>query len=75
VRIRDTERAGLTGYGGGTLQPRQGAWGTFATASLLLVAAWAAIGLISGGAAWIPWFLLVIIPWWVALARRGPGRP
>jgi hypothetical protein len=76
VRIRDTERAGLTGFGSGRLQPRQNAtWGTFATASLLLIAAWAAVGLIAGGAAWIPWFLLVIVPLWMALARRRPNQP
>jgi hypothetical protein len=45
-------------------------WVTWATGSALLVALWVAVGLLVGGAAWIPWFMLVIIPWRLALDRR-----
>ena len=63
VRVRDRER--------GALVPRQGAtWGTFATVSALLTAAWLTIGVTTGGLAWVPWFLLIIIPWGLAIARR-----
>jgi hypothetical protein len=50
-------------------------WVTWAAGSVLLVALWAAIGLLVGGAAWIPWFVLVTVPWWLALGRRRPGEP
>jgi hypothetical protein len=67
VRIRDTEH--------GSLVPQQGAtWGTFAAASALLVAVWVTVGVTTGGLAWLPWFLLIIIPWAIAIARR-PQQP
>jgi hypothetical protein len=34
-----------------------------------------AVGILIGGAAWIPWFMLVIIPWRLALERRRPHEP
>jgi hypothetical protein len=76
ARIRERERWGLDRPGDGSLRLPAGAgWGTFATVSVLLVAAWAIVGVTTGGAAWVPWFLLVLIPWLAALARRRPGRP
>jgi hypothetical protein len=63
VRVRDTGR--------GALVPQQGAgWATFAAFSALMIAAWVTIGVTTGGLAWLPWFLLVIIPWGIAIARR-----
>ena len=63
VRVRDTGR--------GALVPQQGAtWGTFAVVSALLTAAWITVGVTTGGLAWLPWFLLIIIPWGLAIARR-----
>jgi Domain of unknown function (DUF1707) len=50
-------------------------WITWATGSALLVALWVAVGILVGGAAWIPWFMLVIIPWRLALERRRPHEP
>jgi len=50
-------------------------WSTWATGSALLVALWVVVGIISGGAAWIPWFMLIIVPWGLALARRRPHQP
>ena len=55
---------------GPLLPANRAAWVTWAAAGALAVAVWAVVGLVSGGAAWIPWFLLVIIPWWLALERR-----
>ena len=66
VRVRDKP---------GSLVPQQGAtWGTFAAASALLIAVWVTVGVTTGGLAWLPWFLLIIIPWAVAIARR-PQQP
>jgi uncharacterized protein DUF1707 len=50
-------------------------WITWATGSALLVALWVGVGILVGGAAWIPWFMLVIIPWRLALERRRPHEP
>jgi hypothetical protein len=49
-------------------------WITWAAGSALIVALWVAVGILVGGAAWIPWFMLVVIPWRLALARR-PHEP
>src|SRR5579859_2538634 len=71
VRVTDRERSGLDRRGSGRVVPREGAaWGTFATASALLIVLWAVIGVTTGGLAWVPWFLLILIPWGLAIARR-----
>ena len=49
-------------------------WGTGAVISSLLAVVWLVVGLVSGGAAWFPWFLLVVIPWGIAIGRR-PRHP
>ena len=55
----------------GALVPQQGAaWGTYATVSALLAVVWLTVGVTTGGLAWVPWFLLIIIPWGLAIARR-----
>jgi Domain of unknown function (DUF1707) len=56
---------------------RRGAatWATWAAISSALFVAWLGIGLVSGGAAWIPWFLLVVIPWALLIVRRPPDHP
>jgi hypothetical protein len=46
-------------------------WLTLAVVSVLLAAAWLVVGVTTGGAAWIPWFLLVVVPWGVGLSRRS----
>ncbi len=48
-----------------------GAWLTWAAGSALLAAVWLVVGVVSGGAAWIPWFLLFVVPWGVGLSRRS----
>jgi hypothetical protein len=58
----------------GLLPRRAGAWAAWAVVSALLFVLWAVAGVISGGAAWFPWFLLVCVPWAVGLARRPPRR-
>lgn len=45
-------------------------WAAWAAISSALFVAWLGIGLVSGGAAWIPWFLLVVVPWALVIARR-----
>jgi hypothetical protein len=47
---------------------------TWGAASIVLAAVWLVVGVASGGAAWIPWFLVIVIPWALALARRPPGE-
>lgn len=62
--------------GQGAVTPRRVAtWMAWAAISSLLFVVWLGVGLISGGAAWFPWFLLVVIPWGMAIARRPPGHP
>jgi Domain of unknown function (DUF1707) len=77
--IRPTRRRGsgpLRQVDDGSLLPARSAplltWGAV---SLVLTAAWLVAGVASGGAAWIPWFLVIVIPWALALARRRPGGP
>jgi hypothetical protein len=60
---------------GALLSERTLPWITWATGSALAVVLWMAVGLLIGGAAWIPWFVLVILPWWVVLERRRPHVP
>jgi Domain of unknown function (DUF1707) len=50
-------------------------WITWAAGSAVLVALWLAVGVAVGGAAWLPWFFLVMIPWWLVLQRRRPRDP
>jgi hypothetical protein len=70
VRVR-SRRSGLDRPGDGSLLPRQSAaWGTYAVVSALLTVAWVIIGATTGGLAWLPWFLLIVIPWGLAIARR-----
>lgn len=62
--------------GEGAVSPRRVAnWVAWAAISSLLFAAWLGLGLISGGTAWVPWFLLVVVPWGLVIARRPPDHP
>ena len=76
--IRPARRggSGLRQRGDDALLPaRTIPWITWATGSALIVALWVAVGILVGGAAWIPWFMLVIIPWRLLLERRWPHEP
>jgi hypothetical protein len=60
----------------GAVSPRRIAtWAAWAAISALLFVAWLGFGLISGGAAWAPWFLLVVVPWGMVIGRRPPDHP
>ena len=47
-------------------------WAGWASVSALAVLAWLGLAATSGGLAWVPWFLVIVIPWLIALSR---GRP
>jgi hypothetical protein len=60
----------------GAVSPQRIAtWAAWAAISALLFVAWLGLGLVSGGAAWVPWFLLVVVPWGLVIARRPPDHP
>jgi hypothetical protein len=60
---------------GGPILPRSVAgWLTWTAASSLLLIIWLSVGIVAGGAAWLPWFLLIVIPWALTIARRPPGH-
>lgn len=64
-------RTRLDRRGDGGLLPRHGAtWGAYMTATLALIAVWLVVGVTTGGLAWVPWFLLIVIPWGVTIVRR-----
>jgi len=67
----DLERRGP----GAVSRQRVATWVTWAAISSLLFVAWLGLGLASGGAAWVPWFLLVVVPWGMVIARRPPDHP
>jgi len=68
--------AGLERRGQGAVSPQRVAtWAAWAAISSLLFVTWLGLGLISGGAAWVPWFLLVVVPWGLIIARRPPDHP
>ena len=57
--------------GAGEISPRGAAtWAAWAAISSVLFIAWLGVGLVSGGAAWAPWFLLIVVPWALMIARR-----
>jgi hypothetical protein len=62
--------------GEGAISPQRVAtWASWAAVSALLFVTWLGLGLLSGGAAWVPWFLLIVIPWALVIARRPPDHP
>jgi len=67
---------GLVRRPDGSLGPfRVPAWTAWTATSALLVVLWLAVGIVAGGATWIPWFLLIVIPWALSIARRPPDHP
>jgi hypothetical protein len=55
----------------GSVARQAGQWAAWAVTSSILALAWLITGAVAGGAAWLPWFLLVVIPWAIALRRRS----
>jgi hypothetical protein len=77
VRSRSGRGGGsaVSRRGDGTVSPQRVAtWAAWAAISSVLLAVWLVVGFVSGGAAWFPWFLFVVVPWGIAIARR-PGHP
>ena len=57
--------------GGGSVARQAGPWAAWVVVSSMLTLAWIITGFAAGGAAaWLPWFLLIVIPWAIALSRR-----
>jgi hypothetical protein len=55
----------------GSVARQAGHWAAWAVTSSILALAWLITGVAAGGgAAWLPWFLLIVIPWALALRRR-----
>ena len=75
LRPRGRGGSGLDRPGGGPILPRSVAgWLTWTAASSLLLVIWLGVGIVAGGAAWLPWFLLIVIPWALTIARRPPDQ-
>jgi hypothetical protein len=55
----------------GSVARQAGQWAAWAVTSSILALAWLITGAAAGGVAWLPWFLLVVIPWAIALRRRS----
>jgi Domain of unknown function (DUF1707) len=50
-------------------------WVTWAAGSAALIGVWIIVGVLTGGVGWLPWFVLVVIPWAIALASSRPREP
>jgi hypothetical protein len=48
-----------------------GQWAAWSVVTSVLFVIWILTGAISGGLAWLPWFLLVAVPWAMAIRRRS----
>ena len=75
--IRPARRGGSGRRADGELLPWLGSspWTAWAAGTVAVVTVWVVVGLVPGGAAWIPWFLLIVIPWRLIMMRRGPREP
>ncbi len=73
--IRPVRRggSGLERRAGDALVSRP--WVAWAAGSAVLIATWLIVGVLTGGVGWLPWFVLVVIPWAAALARQRPREP
>ncbi|HEX4088570.1 MAG TPA: DUF1707 domain-containing protein [Trebonia sp.] len=60
---------------GGFFLDRTSGWITWMATTSLLLLVWFGVGLAAGGVGWLPWFLLIVIPWAQAIARRPPDHP
>jgi hypothetical protein len=70
--VRRRGGPGLNRRGDGPLTPRRvTGWAAWAAASALLLAIWLGLAIVAGGAAWVPWVLLIIVPWALTLGRHS----
>jgi len=53
---------------------RPASWITWMAATSLLLLVWFGAALATGGVGWLPWFLLIVIPWALTIARRPPDH-
>lgn len=58
--------------GGELYLAQQVGWVAWGGVSSLLVLMWGTMAAVDGGLAWLPWFLLIAIPWGLYLSRRRP---
>jgi hypothetical protein len=58
----------------GTFPGQVASWITWVAATSVLVVVWLGVGLATGGLGWLPWFLLIVIPWALTIARRPPDH-
>lgn len=65
-------RRAIRRYPGQLYLARQPAWITWAAVSALLAFCWVGVAVLDGGLTWLPWFLVVSVPWGIYLGRR-PG--
>jgi hypothetical protein len=73
--IRPTAPGSIRRHDDANLVPRRiTTWLTWTAASTGLLAIWLGIAIVIGGTAWLPWFLLIVIPWALAIARRPPDH-
>jgi hypothetical protein len=56
---------------GGAVARQAAHWAAWAGTSSVLALAWLIVGAAAGGLAWLPWFLLIVIPWAIALRNRS----
>ena len=82
--IRPSRRGGsgprspglVPAYDGQLVSARDAPLIAWTSATALAVVLWVVIALAAGGAAaWIPWFLLIVVPWRLILMRRRRHEP
>ena len=73
VRRRGGSGPRLNRRGDGALASQwTGGWVAWAATSALLLVVWLGLAIAAGGAAWVPWVLLIIIPWAFTIGRHSP---
>jgi hypothetical protein len=67
--------SGLRRVDDSLLPARKVTWGAWGAGSALVVAVWVVLGVLVGGPAWAPWFVIVIGTWGLALVMRRSREP
>jgi len=71
MRRQDLARPGSPG---GSVARQVAGWSAWVGVGAMSLLVWLGLAVSYGGAAWFPWFLLIVIPWAVALGRGRPGN-